>query len=74
MRYRAYDHRVKEMISESGDPSLFPSLNIPRSTAMSWINKGVAPVVTLPSLNQPTQHLVKENEALHKEVNKATAI
>lgn len=41
---------------------------------MSWINKGVAPVVTLPSLNQPVQDLVKENEALRKEVNKATAI
>lgn len=74
MRYRAYDHRVKEMICESGDPTLFPSLNIPRSTAISWIKKGFRPVVTLPSLNQPIQDLVAENEALRKEVKKSTAI
>jgi putative transposase len=74
MTYRAYDHHVKEMISESGDPSLFPTLNIPRSTAMSWIKKGLTPVLTLPSLMQPIQDLVKENEALRKEVEKSTAI
>jgi putative transposase len=74
MRYRAYDHRVKEMISESGDPDLFPSLNIPRSTAMSWINKGVAPVVTLPSLNLPIQELVKENVRLRKDAQESEAI
>jgi putative transposase len=66
--YRTYDHRIKEMIVESGDPSLFPSLDIPRSTATSWIRKGLTEGVTLPALNQPVQNLVQENERLRKEL------
>ncbi len=27
-RYRLYDHRIKNMIAETGDPNLFPDLAI----------------------------------------------
>ena len=72
-RYRAYDHRVKQMIFESGHPDLFPSLKIPRSTALTWIRRGVQPVVTLPSLDLPVQELAKENESDRQELNAAAA-
>jgi hypothetical protein len=39
-RYRRYDHRIKNMIAESGDPCLFPDLAIPLSTAREWIKRG----------------------------------
>jgi hypothetical protein len=44
---RAYDHRIKEQIIRSGDPGLFPELEIPRSTATSWIRRGLGEVVSL---------------------------
>jgi len=44
---RAYDHRIKEQIIRAGDPELFPELEIPRSTAVSWIRRGVGEIVSL---------------------------
>ena len=38
---RAYDHRIKEQIAETGDPGLFPELAIPRATVRSWIRRGM---------------------------------
>ena len=31
---RIYDHRIKAQIIAAGDPTLFPELEIPRSTAV----------------------------------------
>jgi hypothetical protein len=47
MSRRAYDHRIKEEIVRAGDPDLFPELEIPRSTALSWIRRGLGQDVSL---------------------------
>ena len=39
MKYKNYDPRVKQMVIRSRNPNLFPDLNIPRTTALYWINK-----------------------------------
>jgi putative transposase len=44
---RAYDHRIKEQIIRAEDPELFPELEIPRSTAVSWIRRGLGEIVSL---------------------------
>jgi putative transposase len=44
---RAYDHRIKEQIIRAGNPDLLPALEIPRSTAVSWIRRGLGEVVSL---------------------------
>ena len=44
---RVYDHRIKEQIIRAGDPELFPELEIPRSTAVSWIRRGLGEIVSL---------------------------
>ena len=44
---RTYDHRVKAQIIATGNPNLFPELEIPLSTSLSWIRRGMADVVTL---------------------------
>ena len=44
---RSYDHRLRAIISEGGDPDLLGKLEIPRSTISSWIARGPANVVTL---------------------------
>jgi hypothetical protein len=47
MSRRAYDHRIKDQILRAGDPHLFPELEIPRSTAVSWIRRDVGEVISL---------------------------
>ena len=46
-RRRVYDHGIKEQIVRSRNPSLFPELHIPLSTARSWIQRGLGEVVSL---------------------------
>jgi hypothetical protein len=43
---RTYDHRIREMICETGNPDLFRELKIPRSTIRSWLHRGIPDVVT----------------------------
>jgi hypothetical protein len=52
--------------ARSGNPDLFGSLNIPRSTALQWIREGVKEVVTHPSLDKSCDALVEESFALQK--------
>ena len=44
---RAYDHRIREQVVRTGNPDLFPELDIPRRTALSWIRRGLGDVITL---------------------------
>ncbi|MBC7429451.1 MAG: hypothetical protein H7336_12610 [Bacteriovorax sp.] len=39
MTYKKYDPMIKKMIIETKNPNLFPEYNIPRSTALYWINQ-----------------------------------
>ncbi len=41
MTYNSYSDEVRYMITKTGDPCLFPDLNIPKSTANYWIQKGL---------------------------------
>ena len=44
---RSYDHRITEQVIATGNPDLFPELEIPPSTARSWIRRGMPDVVAL---------------------------
>jgi putative transposase len=44
---RTYDTRVRELIARSGNPDLFPELDIPRSTSATWVRRGPRQVVGL---------------------------
>jgi hypothetical protein len=68
-RYRRYDHRLKNLFAESGDPHLFPDLVIPLSTAREWITRGPQEVVTLSELGQSEKTLQGEIQSLKKELN-----
>ena len=48
-RRRTYDHRIREAIVASGDPNLFPELNIPPSTARTWLKAREHDVVSVRS-------------------------
>ena len=55
-----YDHRIREMICETGDPALFPELKIPRSTIRSWLQRGIPEVVRCGPVSAEKTELVAE--------------
>ena len=61
---RVYDHRVRELISRTRNPALFPELGIPRSTAAGWIRAGTRDVVTADVLTRADSDLRLEVQKL----------
>ena len=45
-RQRVYDHRLRQLVWETGDTHLFPELNIPRSTLAGWLRDPPPDVIT----------------------------
>jgi transposase InsO family protein len=72
-RYRIYDHRIKQAIAKARNPDLFPSLNIPRSSAMTWIREGVRDVVTNADLDIDRFELLQKVAALEAAARAQTA-
>ncbi len=71
---RTYDHRIKAQISGTGNPSLLPELEIPRSTAVSWICRGVGEVVTFAD-ERPREKLLRDQfEKLERRISVLTAL
>ena len=66
--YRVYDFKIKSLIAKTKNPRLFPDLDIPRSTAMTWIRKGVRDVVTLESLDADKLQLIQQVSRLEREL------
>jgi len=64
MSKRTYDHRVRNAIARTGNPSLFPELNIPRTTAQQWIREGEKEVVTTHQFTKTDLELVVLSKAL----------
>lgn len=64
MQRRRYDHRIKRIFYESQDPSLFPELNIPRTTIMTWIKNPPKEVISL-------KHFDKNNEELQVDIEES---
>jgi putative transposase len=46
-RQRVYDHRLRKLVWETGNPDLFPDLAIPRSTLAGWLREPPPEVVTV---------------------------
>ena len=68
-----YDHRIREQIVRTGDPDLFPELDIPRKTALSWIRRGMRDVVTVdePGVVAYTQASVTVSALARRSVERA---
>ena len=71
---RSYDHRIKLAIARSGNHDLFPQLNIPRSTAKNWINRGVPETVTLEDFDLEKSDLIDQLLGLKNENTRLNAI
>ena len=71
---RPCDYRIKAQVIATGNPNLFPELEIPRSTASSWLHRGLGNVVILDDDSQ-TDALLRERVArLERRVSILTAV
>ena len=70
---RSYDHRIREIVCETGNPRIFHHLRIPRSTTASWLSRGRRSVVSL-DWQRDMASVLDENERLKRRVERQTAI
>ncbi len=70
---RSYDHRIREIVCETGNPGIFQHLRIPRSTTASWLSRGRRSVVSL-DWQHDIASVLDENERLKRHAERQTAI
>lgn len=71
---RAYDHRLKNFVNETGDIQLALNRGIPRSTARGWLSCSCKEVVTLEVLAATEKTLQQEILSLRRLNDKLRAI
>jgi hypothetical protein len=59
---QSYDHRLRELVRATGDPTLVVPFGVPRSTARGWLRGNSRPVVTADVLD--LDHLRLQHEVL----------
>jgi hypothetical protein len=63
---RIYDHRLKELVNETGDIHLAVRRGVPRSTARGWLGRSHENVVTLDVFRSSGKQLREEVVALRR--------
>jgi hypothetical protein len=71
---RTYDHRLRELAYHAGDPGVAQRLGVPRSTARSWMRRGMPDVVTLDVLDPDAGELRVQVVRLENRVRMLLAI
>ncbi len=66
--YRRYDWRLRNIIAEAKDVSMFPELDIPTSTKRDRIRKGPIEVVSLPEFQTIHRELIEEVSRLKRTI------
>ena len=70
---RSYDHRIREIVCQTGNPRIFHHLRIPRSTTASWLSRGRRSVVSL-DWQHHIASVLDENERLKRRAERQTSI
>jgi transposase InsO family protein len=70
---RSYDHRIREIVCQTGNPRIFHHLRIPRSTTACWLSRGRRRVVSL-DWQHDIASVLDENERLKRRAERQTAI
>ncbi len=70
---RSYDHRLRDLVRQTGDLRVAGDIGVPRSTARSWLGRQ-RPVVSLDVLDQKTRDLQAEVVLLRRRVSRLRAL
>ena len=60
---RSYDHRIREIVCQTGKRQIFQRHRVPRFTTASWLSRGRRSVVSLDGQHDIAS-LLDENETL----------
>ena len=69
-----YDHRLRDLVQRTGDPSIATDLGVPRSTARGWLGATPKGVVTLDPADLTEPELRQEILMLRRRVEKLAAL
>ena len=69
-----YDHRLRNIVQQTGDVTVATDLGIPRSTARGWLSKAPKVVISLDVTDMSASELQQEVVALRRRVKKLTAL
>lgn len=70
---RTYDHRLIELVRETGDIDLATHHGVPRSTAAGWLCRSHRDVVSIPSLDASAAELRVRVARLEKRISRLAA-
>ena len=73
-RQRSYDHRLRNLVRQSGDPRIATDLGVPRSTVKGWLRETPRQVVTLDVLDMREPELQLELLRLRLQIQKLRAL
>jgi transposase InsO family protein len=71
---RTYDHRLKNLVCETGDIQHAIRRGVPRSTARGWLSSPRKEVVTIDVLDSTTEELQNEVLMLRRRIEKLLAV
>ena len=71
---RTYDHRIREHIYRTRNPTLFPELRIPRSTTTSWLRRPLPTVVSRQRRLEDVAVLREQVDKLETRVRRLAAV
>jgi hypothetical protein len=69
-----YDHRLRDLVHNTGDVTIATDLGVPRSTARGWLRKTPRVAVTIDVTNVKPLELQQEVLALRRRVKKLKAL
>jgi len=72
--HRGYDYRIREQVVRTGNPDLFPELEIPRGTILTWLRRGMPDVVWLDDPEGDNTKLRERVAGLERRVAMLTAL
>jgi putative transposase len=73
-RQRHYDHRLRDLVSRTGDATIATDLGVPRSTVAGWLSGDVGPIVSLDVLDLSIVDLQAEVVKLRRRVETLRAV
>jgi hypothetical protein len=71
---KTYDHRLRDLVRESGDLTVATGLGVPRSTAAGWLRAERRDIVTLDVLDETESQLQAEVLKLRRRVRVLGAV
>ena len=72
-RQRIYDHRLVQLVQDTGDIAIATRLGVPRSTATGWIRRVPQLVITAPGLDESSAELRARAARLEKRMHRIRA-